>query len=41
LKLFACVLGISGLALLAFVDWRIAAGLYLYSWGANVAGKCK
>lgn len=36
-RLIGLVLGLAGLALLAWVDWRIAAGGALILWGNNVA----
>lgn len=36
-RLIGLVLGLAGLALLAWVDWRIAVGGALILWGNNVA----
>ena len=36
-RLIGLVLGLAGLALLVWVDWRIAVGGALILWGNNVA----
>lgn len=36
-RLAGLVLGLAGLALLAWVDWRLTLGVALALWGNNVA----
>lgn len=39
MKVAAAIIGTAGIGVVAWVDWRLALGLFLFSWGENIFKK--